>query len=90
MVQRFKGKFILGLSATPARQDGMHPIMFMQCGDIAYESKKEIKKIHILKTVTSTFEALSDDFSLMLNEMVEDFDRNKIKVSKFFKIHLVF
>ena len=32
-LKKFKGKYVLGLSATPARQDGMHPIMFMQCGE---------------------------------------------------------
>lgn len=85
-LKRFKGKYILGLSATPARQDGMHPIMFMQCGEIAYELKKEISKIHKLKTVDSSFEALSDDFSLILNEMVEDFDRNNLIISEIEKL----
>lgn len=39
-LKQFKGKYILEFSATPARQDGMYPIMFMQCGEIAYELKK--------------------------------------------------
>lgn len=81
-LRKFKGKYVLGLSATPARQDGMHPIMFMQCGEIAYESKKEIRKIHTLKTVVSPFEALSDDFGLILNEMVEDFERNNLIITE--------
>ena len=29
-------KFICGLTATPTRQDGHHPIIFMQCGNIRY------------------------------------------------------
>lgn len=85
-LRKFKGKYVLGLSATPLRKDGMHPIMFMQCGEIAYESKKEIRKIHTLKTVTSTFETLSDDFALMLNEIVEDFDRNNLIISEIEKL----
>ena len=85
-LRKFKGKYVLGLSATPARQDGMHPIMFMQCGEIAYESKKEIRKIHTLKTVVSSFEAYSDDFALILNEMVEDFDRNNLIISEIEKL----
>lgn len=85
-LKKFKGKYALGLSATPARQDGMQPIMFMQCGEIAYESKKEIRKIHILKTVVSPFEALIDDFGLILNEMVEDFDRNNLIISEIEKL----
>ena len=30
-------RFIYGLTATPTRQDGHHPIIFMQCGDIRYK-----------------------------------------------------
>lgn len=85
-LKKFKGRYVLGLSATPLRQDGMHPIMFMQCGDIAYESKKEIKKIHTLKTVISSFEALSYDFALILNEIVEDFDRNNLIIDAIEKL----
>ncbi len=29
-------KYVYGLSATPSRQDGHHPIIFMQCGPIRY------------------------------------------------------
>ncbi len=31
-----KARYVLGLSATPARKDGHHPIIFMQCGPIRY------------------------------------------------------
>lgn len=30
-------RYIYGLSATPTRQDGHHPIIFMQCGEIRYK-----------------------------------------------------
>ena len=29
-------KYVYGLSATPSRQDGHHPLIFMQCGPIRY------------------------------------------------------
>jgi superfamily II DNA or RNA helicase len=29
-------RYVLGLSATPARKDGHHPILFMQCGPIRH------------------------------------------------------
>lgn len=32
-------KFVLGLTATPERQDGHHPIIFMQAGQVVYEAK---------------------------------------------------
>lgn len=31
-----KAKYAYGLSATPVRKDGHHPIIFMQCGPIRY------------------------------------------------------
>ena len=30
-------KYVYGLTATPTRQDGQHPIIFMQCGEIRYQ-----------------------------------------------------
>ena len=85
-LRNFKGKYVLGLSATPKRKDGMHPIMFMQCGDIVHEVKMTKEKIHILQSVKTTFEAIEDDFALMLNEIVEDFDRNNLIISKIEKL----
>lgn len=85
-LKRFRGKYVVGLSATPKRKDGMHPIMFMQCGDIAYEEKRQVEKIHELITIKTEFEALQDDFALILNELVEDFDRNKQIIEEVEKI----
>ena len=34
--RRSKAKFVTGLSATVARKDGHHPIIFMQCGPIRH------------------------------------------------------
>jgi Type III restriction enzyme, res subunit len=37
-VRRAKAKYVLGLSATVARKDGHHPIIFMQCGPVRYRA----------------------------------------------------
>jgi len=39
-------RYIYGLTATPARQDGQHPITFMQCGAIRYsvDAKSQASK----------------------------------------------
>jgi superfamily II DNA or RNA helicase len=41
-----KAKYVYGLSATPFRKDGHHPIIFMQCGPIRFkvDAKKEAEK----------------------------------------------
>jgi len=76
-IRNFKGKYILGLSATPKRKDGMHPIMFMQCGDIVYEAKPKNFKMHKLKIVESDFDTIEDDFTSIISELITDFKRNE-------------
>ena len=36
VARRAKARYVLGLSATVARKDGHHPIIFMQCGPVRY------------------------------------------------------
>ena len=36
ILKSVKAKYVYGLSATPVRKDGHHPIIFMQCGPIRY------------------------------------------------------
>ncbi len=45
IMQRIQSKYIYGLTATPIRKDGHHPIINMYCGDIRYKKTiKDIKK----------------------------------------------
>lgn len=36
VARRAKARYVLGLSATVARKDGHHPIIFMQCGPVRF------------------------------------------------------
>ena len=40
ILKQAKARYILGLTATPQRRDGHHPIIFMQCGDILHSAVK--------------------------------------------------
>lgn len=40
ILKRSKAKYVLGLTATPIRRDGQHPIIFMRCGPIRYTAAK--------------------------------------------------
>jgi superfamily II DNA or RNA helicase len=46
VARRSKARYVLGLTATPFRKDGHHPIIFMQCGPIRFrvEAKQEAAK----------------------------------------------
>ncbi|MDA8254053.1 MAG: DEAD/DEAH box helicase family protein [Betaproteobacteria bacterium] len=35
-----KAHYVLGLTATPIRRDGQHPIIFMQCGPIRHQASR--------------------------------------------------
>ena len=37
VLRQARAKYVVGLTATPTRKDGDHPIIFMQCGPIRYE-----------------------------------------------------
>lgn len=36
VMRRVRAKYVLGLTATPVRKDGHHPIIYMQCGPIRF------------------------------------------------------
>src|SRR5471032_80640 len=40
LLKRVKAKYVLGLTATPVRRDGQHPIIFMQCGPIRHTANR--------------------------------------------------
>jgi superfamily II DNA or RNA helicase len=37
VMKQVKAKYVLGLTATPERKDGHHPIIYMQCGPTRYK-----------------------------------------------------
>jgi len=37
VMKQVKAKYVVGLTATPERKDGHHPIIYMQCGPIRYK-----------------------------------------------------
>lgn len=51
VLKRTKAKFVLGLTATPIRRDGLQPIIFMQCGPIRYTAEKPVNAPHNLEVV---------------------------------------
>lgn len=43
VARQTKARFVTGLSATVARKDGHHPIIFMQCGPIRYRTNAKLQ-----------------------------------------------
>lgn len=40
VLKQSKARFVLGLTATPQRRDGHHPIIFMQCGPVRHQAAR--------------------------------------------------
>ncbi|WP_058306244.1 TOTE conflict system archaeo-eukaryotic primase domain-containing protein [Gracilibacillus massiliensis] len=41
VLKAVRSKKVYGLTATPVRKDGLHPIIFMQCGPIRYKTNQK-------------------------------------------------
>src|SRR5699024_9399748 len=74
VVKKIRPKFILGLTATPKRKDGMHPIITMQCGAIRYQTNAKEQAqirpfIHRLITRKTNFTSMESDFRRICQEL---------------------
>ncbi len=84
-VSAFDSKFMLGLSATPFRRDGLSRLIWWFIGDKVHEVDKEalVDAGHILQAevvwretdFTPTFDP-SEEYSQMLSELTQDRARN--------------
>ena len=80
IIKEFQGKYILGLSATPDRKDGMQPLIYQQLGSVAYEAKSKRKNTNILKIVESEFISNADNFSDLISDIINNDYRNELIV----------
>ncbi|WP_395141864.1 DNA polymerase III subunit chi [Schlegelella aquatica] len=60
ILNRTKAKYVLGLTATPIRRDGQHPIIFMQCGPIRHTAATPAGAPHDLEVVPRSRHARID------------------------------
>src|SRR5699024_6435563 len=62
VLKKVEATYVHGLTATPTRRDGLHPIMTMQCGPIRYKTTaKDQAKVrpfkHLLIPRYTTFKS---------------------------------
>jgi len=93
-----KAKYVYGLTATPARKDGHHPIIFMQCGPVRFrdDAKKQAERRPFDHFVIPRFTALrvpldKDEKDVSIQEhyslMAENELRNQMIVDDVVKSH---
>ncbi len=86
-VSTFDCHFMLGLSATPWRRDGLSRLIFWHVGDVAHEVDKAglVEAGHVLSadviwretSFRPTYDP-SEEYSRMLSELTEDPERNAL------------
>lgn len=90
VMKQTKAKYIIGLTATPIRKDGHHPIIMMQLGPIRYQvsAKEEIKERlfdHVVKLRHTNFKMPSESadyhISQYYSELAMDIARNDMIIS---------
>lgn len=88
ILKSIQAKYVYGLTATPTRQDGQHPIIFMQCGEILHRvnAKKQAEKRsfdHIVIPRFTQFRPTRSGLNITGNyrEIMKDTFRNQIIVS---------
>ena len=89
VARQAKARFVLGLSATVARKDGHHPIIFMQCGPIRHRVNARAQAAarpfeHYALVQPTSFQAARApepdrrlEFQTLYRELVEDDARNR-------------
>jgi superfamily II DNA or RNA helicase len=86
-VTAFDSKFLLGLSATPYRSDGLGRLIFWHLGGLVHsvdpkelQDNGDILKVDAVIRETD-FETLLDpssEYSAMMSELTQDYDRNNL------------
>jgi len=83
VLKQVRAKFVYGLTATPVRKDGFHPIIYMQCGPIRYKTDSKIQaKIrpfkHTLIPRYTNFRSQSTKIQKIYQEISVDDVRNQL------------
>jgi superfamily II DNA or RNA helicase len=82
ILKKVMAKFVLGLTATPIRRDGLQPIIFMQCGPIRHTANRAASAPHDLEVLPrSLFKridiAVDAGIQEVFHHLVTDQDRTE-------------
>jgi superfamily II DNA or RNA helicase/very-short-patch-repair endonuclease len=89
VVRQAKARFVVGLSATVARKDGHHPIVFMQCGPVRYRVGEKAQAAarpfeHLVFVQPTAFQPTRApdadkrvEFQALYHDLIDDEARNR-------------
>lgn len=86
VLKSVNAKYVYGLTATPIRKDGHHPIIFMQCGSIRYrdDAKKQAEKRPFAHYIIPRFTSFrvpldKDEKDVSINELYAEIAANEMR-----------
>lgn len=92
VLKTVEAKYVYGLSATPVRKDGHHPIIFMQCGPVRYlvdarnQAEKRAFSRFVVPRFTRTRLPDANNIQDMYAGVIGNDNRNELLVSDALKL----
>jgi len=92
ILKAVEAKYVYGLSATPVRKDGHHPIIFMQCGPIRYlvdaksQAEKHAFSHFVIPRFTHTRAPESNSIQDLYAAITKNMNRNALLVEDTIKL----
>ncbi|MCZ7564368.1 MAG: DEAD/DEAH box helicase [Burkholderiales bacterium] len=85
VMKEAKARFVLGLTATPLRRDGHHPIIFMQCGPIRFRGSDarqstQVRHVVIPRCTGFATESSGNGIQRLFRVLGQSNDRNMLIV----------
>src|SRR5947209_5648545 len=86
VMRQVKAKYVIGLTATPTRKDGHHPIIFMQCGPTRFsmsarDATARSPLRHLVRPRHTGFRTASAEVDFTIHDayraIINDPDRNR-------------
>ncbi|MBI9032139.1 DEAD/DEAH box helicase family protein [bacterium] len=84
ILKQSRAKYMLGMTATPVRKDGLHPIVYMQCGDIKYRSsiKLNFGSMNVfVRELKFQQPVINSSLPAQIKSLTQDETRNKVIIS---------
>ena len=83
ILKEVTAKYVYGLTATPTRQDGHHPVIFMQCGPIRYrvDAKVQAEKRDFEHFLVPRFTSFRKSYEpgTMISQIYSDLAQSEVR-----------
>lgn len=92
VLKAVEAKYVYGLSATPVRKDGHHPIIFLQCGPVRYlvdaksQAEKRAFSHFVIPRFTRTRLPDANGIQALYAGIVDNEDRNQLLIADTLKL----